>query len=127
MFSENIYKVTKDDLDDIRLTNNLPLKYYDLYSSFKIEKDEYDEKLQNVLLLYQPRKLKLFFRNVNDILKYYYNEFKTAINLNSYVINKITSEIFEFIKLNLSNAKQYVLTEKPYEFGKIERLIDTDI
>ena len=128
MFHENIYKINKEDLNDIRLTNKLPLKYYDLYSSFKIEKDEYDEQLENVKLTYQPRKLKLFFRNINDTMKYFLSEFRNARDLDTNVLNVICLEIQEFIKLNLINAKQLLVKEKVYDFGKSDkRLYNEDL
>lgn len=125
--THDIYNISKEDFDDIRINIKMPLKYYNMYSSFMQEKDTYSEELSNVLILSKPRELKLFFRNVNERLKYLLTEFKLCKEMPYNIVTKIVLEIDEFIKVNLTNARRYMKVETKYSFKDAGPLTENDL
>lgn len=119
--------MTCEDLDDIRINEKMPLKYYNMYSSFKIEKESYVEELTNILILSKPRELKLFFRNVNDRVKFLLSEFVQSTDLINDVKIQIVNELRKFIKFNLTLAKKYMKVEKEYTFKSDGPLLQDDL
>lgn len=129
MIQENIYHVTKEDFDDVRVSTKLSLLLHNKYTEFKMIKDFYDDDLSDVLILSRPRSLKLFFRNINNRLKFIFDEIKKMPKSEvSYKVKlRILIEIDTFIKRNIVLARQFMKQEKVYSFESEGILHNDDI
>lgn len=129
MIQENIYHVTKEDFDDVRVSTKLSLLLHNKYTEFKMIKDFYDDELSDVLILSRPRSLKLFFRNINNRLKFIFDEIKKMPKSEvSYKVKlRILIEIDTFIKRNIVLARQFMKQEKVYSFESEGFLHNDDI
>ena len=112
---ENIYSINKCDFADPRLQCNMPHELSSLYDSYQRIKCEYNNELNDVLILSRPRNLKLFFRGINDRLKFIKSEIQT-FDRND-ITDYILSDINQFIAYNLNIAMKNMKVEKPYSFS----------
>jgi len=117
----NIYQIIAEDFNDVRLKCNLNTRYLCLYDTLKNIEYAYNEDLQDLFILSKPRSLKLFFRSINERLKYLHSEFSTMDDGN--IKNEIINEILVFIRRNLQMAKNNMTKEKNYTF-KSEGCLD---
>lgn len=111
---DNIYRIEQDDFNDIRLTCNLPTTYLALYDTFKNMECEYDSELQDLCILSKPRSLKLFFRSINERIKFLIKEFDAMKE--GKIKDMILDDLNNFFKYNLSIARQHMAKEKMYKF-----------
>jgi hypothetical protein len=114
MLMENIYHIDANDFNDVRLICNLPTTYLCLYDTFKNMECEYELELQDLLILSKSRALKLFFRSINDRLRFLLKEFDPMPD--SKIKNMIIEDLLNFIKLNLVTARRKMTKEKSYTF-----------
>jgi hypothetical protein len=121
MLMDNIYQIDANDFNDVRLICDLPTPYLCLYDTFKNMECEYESELQDLLILSKSRSLKLFFRSVNERLKFLIKEFESMPN--SQIKTMIMDDLICFIKRNLSVARQNMTKEKAYTF-KSEGCLD---